>query len=57
MRERLELLRERYYLFAGPLALLLGLAAFNDSAALAWVAGILLVLLTINWLVGLARRS
>lgn len=47
--ERLQLLRDRYYIIAGPLVLLLGIG-LGGSPVLAWVAGVLLALLTINLL-------
>ena len=45
--ERLHILRDRYYIMAGPLVLLLGIG-LGGSALLAWVAGVLLALLTVN---------
>ena len=45
--ERLHILRDRYYIMVGPLVLLLGIG-LSGSALLAWVAGVLLALLTIN---------
>lgn len=50
--ERLQLLRDRYYILAGLLVLLLGIG-LGGSALLAWVAGVLLVLLTLNLLLPL----
>ncbi|MDG2533623.1 hypothetical protein P6144_08200 [Sphingomonas sp. HITSZ_GF] len=55
MRARLEQLRERFYLFVGPLAILLAVGIGNHSAALAWVSGVLLALLALNWLAGRLR--
>lgn len=48
--ERLQLLRDRYYLTAGPLVLLLAIGLGN-APGLAWTSGLLLVLLTVNMLV------
>lgn len=45
--ERLQILRDRYYILAGPLLLLLGVG-LGGTAILAWVAGVLLALLTLN---------
>ena len=45
--ERLKILRDRYYIIAGALVLLLGIG-LSSSAVLAWTAGVLLALLTIN---------
>ena len=47
LRERLQLLRDRYYVLLPPLVLLLGIG-LGSSAILAWTAGVLLVLLTVN---------
>jgi hypothetical protein len=47
LAERLQLLRDRYYVFVGPLLLLLGVG-LGSSAILVWTAGALLVLLTLN---------
>lgn len=48
--DRLQLLRRRYYLLFAPLMLLLGVG-LGSSAILAWAAGVLLVLLTLNLLI------
>ncbi|NYT41625.1 hypothetical protein HZY97_12710 [Sphingomonas sp. R-74633] len=56
MGERLQLLRDRYTLFLGPLVLLMAIG-IASAAVLAWVAGILLLLLTLNKLVGLAAKK
>ena len=50
LAERLQLLRDRYYIIVGPLLLLLGIG-LGGSPVLAWTAGILLVLMTVNVLV------
>jgi len=50
MAEKLQLLRDRYYLVAGPLLLLVGVGA-GTSSLLFWVAAVLLVALTANKLV------
>ena len=47
MAEKLQLLRDRYYLTAGPLLLLLGIGA-GTSRLLFWVAAILLIVLSAN---------
>ena len=49
-QERLQLARDRYYLMAGPLVLLLAIG-LGDAPILAWISGLLLVLLTVNLLV------
>lgn len=49
--DRLRVLRRDYHRMAGPLLLLLGVG-IGGSPLLAWTAGVLLVLLTANWLVG-----
>lgn len=46
----LQLLRERYYILAPLLVLVFG-TGMNNSPVLAWTAGILLLLLTINVLI------
>jgi hypothetical protein len=48
--QKLRLLREYYYIQAPLLVLVLG-SSLDDSPLLAWTAGILLVLLTINVLI------
>ena len=50
LAERLQLLRNRYFLMVGPLALLLAIS-LGGAPILAWTAGLLLVLLTMNLLV------
>jgi len=52
---RLRHLRENYIISAAPLLIILGVALGNKSTSLTWVAAILLILLTINWLVGFFR--
>jgi hypothetical protein len=47
---RLQLLRDRYYIMVGPLVLMFGIG-ISSSPVLAWTAGILLVLMTVNVLV------
>ena len=47
MHEKLQLLRDRYFLMVAPLVLVLGIA-WSRAPALAWTAGILLAALTIN---------
>ena len=54
LSERLQLLRDRYYILFAPLVLLLGIG-LGSSAILAWTAGVLLVLLTLNLLVPRSR--
>ena len=54
LSERLQLLRDRYYILFAPLVLLLGIG-LASSAILAWTAGVLLVLLTLNLLVPRSR--
>jgi hypothetical protein len=54
LTERLQLLRDRYYVLAGPLLLLLGIG-FASAPFLAWAAGILLLLLTVNVLIPFVR--
>jgi hypothetical protein len=56
MRERLQLLRDRYTLFIAPLVLLIAIG-IAGAPILAWVAGVLLVLLTLNKLLGFLGRS
>jgi hypothetical protein len=51
---RLQILRDRYYIMVGPLVLLFGIGV-GSSPVLAWTAGILLVLMTINVLVPYIR--
>jgi hypothetical protein len=51
MSRNLQALRDRYYLTVGPLILLLGLG-LASSAVLAWTAGIVLALLTLNKIAG-----
>jgi len=50
LKERLQLLRDRYPLFLGPLILLLGVG-IGSSPLLAWMAGVILCAMTINRLV------
>ena len=50
LAERLQLLRNRYFLMVGLLALLLAIG-LGGAPILAWTAGLLLVLLTMNLLV------
>ncbi len=50
LAERLQLLRDRYYLMAGPLLMLVGIG-LASAPILAWTSGPLLVLLTVNMLV------
>ena len=45
--ERLQVLRERYYLFVGPMLIMLAVG-LRTSPLLVWVAGSLLGLLTAN---------
>jgi len=54
MRQKRQFLKDRYYLMAGPLLLLLGVSLGSSepsSTVLAWVAGGLLAGLTVNRLV------
>lgn len=54
MRQKRQLLKDRYYLMIGPLILVLGISLPSSDPAstrLAWVAGALLVGLTINRIV------
>jgi hypothetical protein len=49
--QKRQFLKDRYYLMAGPLLLLLGVSLTSpepSSFVLAWVSGILLVGLTVN---------
>ena len=55
LSERLQQLRDRYFLLAPPLVLLLGIG-LSGSRLLGWTAGILLILLTINWLIPFLRK-
>ena len=55
LAERLQLLRDRYYMLVGPLVLLFGVGS-RSSALLAWTAGVLLLLLTLNVLHPHLRR-
>jgi len=52
LRERLQLLRDRYHLLVGPLLILLG-AGIGSSPLLAWTAAVILFAMTINKLVPL----
>jgi len=47
LTERLRNLRDDYCIIATPLVLLIGIG-LNGSTLLAWIAGVLLVALTIN---------
>lgn len=54
MRQKRQLLKDRYYLMVGPLVLLVGVSLGSSepsSTVLAWVAGVLLAGLTVNRLV------
>ena len=55
LRQRLKRLRELYYLLAPMLVLIVGIS-LKSSPRLAWTAGILLLLLTVNLLVPHLRR-
>ncbi len=55
LRQRLQRLRELYYLLAPMLVLVVG-TSLRSSPRLAWTAGILLLLLTVNLLVPYLRR-
>lgn len=56
MGEKLQLLRERYWLSVGPLVLLFGIG-MGRSRMLALTAALLLGLLTVNKLVEAWQRS
>ena len=56
LKERLQLLRDRYHLFLGPLILLLGVG-IGSSPLLAWPAGVILCVMTINKLVPALSRQ
>jgi len=56
LKERLQLLRDRYPLFLGPLVLLLGVG-IGSSPLLAWTAGVILLAITINKLVPALSRQ
>ena len=54
MRQKRQLLKDRFHLMVGPLILVLGLSLSSSdlaSTGLAWIAGALLVALTINRIV------
>lgn len=54
MRQKRQLLKDRYYLMVGPLTLVLGLSLSSSDLAstrLAWITGALLVALTVNRIV------
>ena len=56
MQEKLQLLRDRYFLLAPCLALVLGVS-LSKSPVLAWTAGGLLAALSINQLIGLVKPA
>ncbi|MDV3257869.1 MAG: hypothetical protein LOX97_08850 [Sphingomonas sp.] len=55
LSERLQLLGDRYFIMVGPLVLLLA-TGLGNAPILAWTAGILLALSTLNFLVLRLRR-
>ena len=49
--QKRQFLKDRYYIMAGPLLLLLGVSLASSepmSTVMAWVAGVLFVALTVN---------
>jgi hypothetical protein len=56
LKERLQLLREYYYIQAPLLVLVLAVSK-DDGPVLAWTAGMLLVLLTINVIIPHIREE
>jgi hypothetical protein len=55
LAQKLQILRDRYYILA-PLLVLVFAASLGGSPPLAWAAGILLVLLTVNVLIPHLRK-
>lgn len=56
LRARLEQLAALYYLQVGPLLVLFGIG-YGRAPALAWTAGVLIVLETLNKLYHVFRRA
>lgn len=56
MSERLQILRDRYYLLVPPIILCLAIGISSDSAVMQFTFGITLTLLTLNQVVGLLQQ-